>query len=145
MSEERASDTPTILESFGKWTEPFTCASCGKSRRYYDMLSNNTMLCLECSSKGGYEMDLHVAINQREPSLMLNDPELIEIRKSLMLWELSKGAVPLGDVKIPATLAEEIVEVAKREKSSLDVLVTTALSMMVKAYNEEAKEAPSDG
>ena len=29
----------TILESFGKHTEQFVCADCGKKRRYYDMLA----------------------------------------------------------------------------------------------------------
>jgi len=137
------SDERTILESFGWATETFTCASCGKSRRYYDMLSDNVMLCLECSSKGGFEHDTHVAINVRDPALMLNDPELVDVRKSLVQWELSKGSVPLGEVHIPKDLAEELVGIAQKEKSSLDVMVTTALSMMIKSYKIE--ETKSNG
>lgn len=136
------SDKRTILESFGKHPEPFTCAECGKSRLYYDLLSDSTMLCLECSGKGEYQMDLHVAINQRDPNLMLNDPELVEIRKSLVDWELSKGTVPLGEVHIPKALAEELVGIAKREKTNLSILVTTALSMMVQSYQRD-EETPS--
>jgi hypothetical protein len=134
-------DTRTILESFGKHPEPFTCAACGEARRYYDMLSDSTMLCLECSAKGGFEHDLHVAINVRDPELMLQDPELIAVRKSIVSWELSKGAVPLGDAMIPQTLADELVEIALKEKSSLSILVTTALSMMVQSYHREEKNS----
>ena len=135
----------TILESFGRHTSPFTCADCGNDRRYYDLLSDNTMLCLECSTKGEYEPDIHVAVNVRDPGLMLRDPELIDVRKALVHWNLAKGSVPLGEVHIPKSLAEELIDIAKKERSSLDVLVTTALSMMMQTYQREAKEAKSSG
>ena len=137
------SETCTILESFGKNTSEFVCADCGQKRRYYDLLSDRRMLCLECSSKGGFSMDVNVAINVRDPGLMLNDPELVDIRRALVHWELSKGSVPLGEVRIPMALAEEVIHIAKKEKSSLDVLVTTALSMMAQAYKHE--EEGTDG
>jgi len=130
----------TILESFGKNSEPFVCAHCGKTRKYYDMLSDNTMLCLECSNKGDFQHDLHVAINVRDPDLMLKDPELSEIRKALVHWELAKGSVPLGEVRIPKDLADDLVAIAKLEHSGIDVLVTTALRMLAQAYKRE--EAP---
>ena len=139
------SERCTILESFGRNTSDFVCAECGLKRRYYDLLSDRRMVCLECSNKGGFEMDTHVAINRRDPGLMLNDPELVEVRRALVHWELSKGAVLLGEVRIPQALAAEVVQIAKKEKSSLDVLVTTALSMMTQAYQNEEKEDEDDG
>ena len=140
---EENTDPRTILESFGKHAEPFTCAICGEARRYYDMLNDNTMLCLECSTKGGYEHDKHVAINVRAPKLMSNATELIEIRKELIHWDLAKGSVPLAEVFIPKGIAEEVLKVAKRERSLVNVLVTTSLRMMVQAYQHDKEDETS--
>lgn len=133
-----SSGPENILESFGLEHKGFKCSDCGKTRKYYDLLHTGRHICLECSAKGDYPLSEHVAVNQRDPALLASDPELVEIKKAMVQWELDKGSSKI-EVKIPAPLHKKLVAIAHLEDSSLDVLVTSALSLLVSSYERQNK------
>lgn len=143
------SQTRTILENFGHTSDGFDCVLCDKRRKYYDLLSDNSFVCLECSVKGGYELDVHVAMNARDPDIMFKDPELAEIRVSLVEWELAnKPTVPLGDVSIPEDLATSALGILNTQGGSLNGIIASGLRMFVRAHamstQEELTTNPED-
>jgi len=129
-----SSNEPTVLESFGCSTDPFVCPLCTHDRRYYDLLSDNRMVCLECSEKRHFKRDPHVVIHNRDPASLATDHELIEIRNNLVMWELEQGSIKLDELSVPRDVAEQLLEATQREGVTLDVVVTVALRMLFSAY-----------
>ena len=89
------------------------------------------MVCLECSYKQDYQMDPHAARSVRDTGLLSTDPELVEIKKALVEYEIAKASVQIS-ASIPKDLHDRLLAVLDREKTTLDVLVTSALSTLVR-------------
>lgn len=126
-----SASSETILESFGHDKNGFTCRDCGRHRTYFDLLSGGVLVCLECSYKNDYQLDEHVSRSVRDTGLLSSDPELVEIKKALVEYELSKNSVKIK-ASIPKELHDRIKALMASEKTTLDVLVTSALSTLVR-------------
>ena len=127
----------TVIESLGYSSDTFQCVLCGATRRYYDLLNDDRMICLECSVKGEYAQDIHVVIHAREPSALATDPELVQIRNALVQWELDKDSVKLDDLHVPTEVGQRLLELVTNEGTTLDVVVTAALRMLFSAYDSK--------
>lgn len=125
----------TVLESFGQDLQLFKCAMCTEERSYFDLLSDGRKVCLECSVKGKFELDVHAAVHQRSPDLMMTDPELIQIRNKLVQWELETSSVELDKVLVPREVAVRLLEICEAQGVSLDVVSTVAFRMLISAYD----------
>jgi hypothetical protein len=95
------------------------------------MLSNSVLVCLECSYKNDYQLDAHAARSVRDTGLLSTDPELIEIKKALVEYELAKSSVEIS-AHIPQALYDRLLVLLEKEKTSLDVLITSALSTLIR-------------
>lgn len=128
---------PLIVESFGMQPEPYTCTECGSERRFYDLLSTGDMICLFCSVTEGYEKDANCETVPRDPHLMTTDEELIEIKNALVEWDLAKGKIKLDELYVPEDVAQKLYDIVVREDTTLDVVVTSALRMLIAANEGE--------
>ena len=126
-----------VVELFAKEAETFACDFCGKSRRYYDLLSDGRKSCLECSDHHGFDVDPSAGRHSRDPVELASDPELVIIRNSLVARELQGGAVDIGNIWVPPDLAEELADVAESEGTSLSVLVVGALRLLFSARKQK--------
>jgi hypothetical protein len=126
----------TILEGFGEDPDGFSCDSCGEDRRYYDKLSNDEIVCLECSTKMGYEMDPNGTFHQRDASVLSSDPELLEIADNITQWKIGTGVYTELSIKIPQESMDQLLAMAKSRGTTVEVLINAGVGLMLNQHQE---------
>ena len=126
--------TKTILEGFGLEPDGFTCDECGILRRYYDRLSDGTIVCLECSTKNDYALDVQGTYHERPSELMTKDPELALITENIVKWKLDSQSCSEITLKMSDEVLEQLYEVAEKTGTTVETLINAGASLILNGH-----------
>jgi len=123
----------TILEGFAEEKDGglFQCDECSSARRFYDLLSDERKVCLECSTKSGYSMDPLGTYHNRSQDLVINDPELRAIAGNIVQWKIDTGNFSEISLKMPEEVLDQLYKLAEQNDSSVEILINAGASLIL--------------
>lgn len=113
----------------------FTCDECSTKRRYYDRMSDGTIVCLECSTKQGYVLDPQGTYHDRPSDIMTKDPELAEITENIVQWKLDSQSCSEITLKMSDEVLEQLYALAESTGTTVETLINAGASLMLNGFN----------